>query len=68
MRHFRMPAPLALRIRGSIKVLQVHFIECTDLIQSSSLGSCTLAVKNAMDVQVSGLAHLVVHKVFATVL
>jgi len=44
----------------------MYLIKWTSLVQSSLSGACTLVVKNMMAVQVSGLALLVVYKVFAT--
>ena len=64
--HFRMPLLLALSVNGSLHVPLRYFIRCDNLCHSSLSGSCTLMVKNVMDVHVSGLACLVTNKVFAT--
>ncbi len=64
--HFKMLAPLALRIRGSVRVPLRYFIRWTSLFQSSLWGACTLVVKNAIAVQVLVLAHLVAYSVLAT--
>ena len=57
--HFKIPLPLELRIRGSVRILVRYCISHTKLSQSSSLSFRTLIVKNDMDVQVSGRAYLV---------
>ena len=64
--HFKMPLPLALKIRGIVRVPLMYLIRWTILVQSSLSGSRTLVVKNAITVQVSGLSQLVAYKVFAT--
>jgi hypothetical protein len=64
--HFRMPPPLALRISGIVRVPLMHLTKWTNLFQSSFLGAHTLVVRNAIAVQVSGLARLVEYNVFAT--
>jgi hypothetical protein len=64
--HLRMPLPSALRISGSFRVPRRYFIRCTNFLQSCSSGCCTLEVRNATEVQVSGLARLVANNVFAT--
>ena len=63
--HFKIPLPLVLRINRSVHVHMMHCIKCTSLEQSSLLGARTLVVKNLMNVQVSSLARLVAHKLFA---
>ena len=57
--HFRMPLPLALRIRGIDRVPLRYFMRWLSFFQSSLSGARTLVVRNAMAVQVSGLARLV---------
>jgi hypothetical protein len=64
--HFKMPLPLALTISSIIQVPLMYLIMWTNLVQSSLSGSRTLIVKNAIAVQVSGLARLVAYNVFAT--
>jgi hypothetical protein len=44
----------------------MYFIKWTILVLSSLSGGRTLVVKNAIEVQVSGLALLVAYKVLAT--
>jgi hypothetical protein len=64
--HFRIPLPLALRISGIVQVPLMYLIRRTSLVQFSLSGVHTLIVKNAITVQVSGLAGLVTYSVFAT--
>jgi hypothetical protein len=64
--HLRMPLPSAFRIRGSLLVPLRYFIKCDIFFQPSVSGARTLVVRNAMDVQVSGLARLVEQKVFSS--
>jgi hypothetical protein len=59
--HFKMPVPLALRIRGRMHVPLRYFIRWTSFLQSSLLGAHTLIIMNAIAVQVLGLAHLVAY-------
>ena len=54
------------RIKGNVRVPLRYLIRWTNFPQSSLSGARTLAVKNAMEVQVSGLALLVAYKVLAT--
>ena len=63
--HFKITLPLALRVSNSLLVPLMYCIRCTNLAQSSSSGAYALVVRNAMDVQVSGLELLVAYKVFA---
>jgi hypothetical protein len=44
----------------------MYLIKCTNLFQSSLSDARTLVVRNAIAVQVSGLARLVEYNVFAT--
>ena len=64
--HFKILLPLALRISGIVRVPLMYLIMWTILSQSSRLGAHTRVVRNAIAVQVSGLARLVSYKVFAT--
>jgi hypothetical protein len=64
--HFRMPLPLALRISDIVQVPLMYLIKWTNLFQSSLSGARTLVVRNAIEVQVSGMARLVEYTVFAT--
>jgi hypothetical protein len=64
--HFRMPLPLALKISGILQVPMMYLIKWTNLFQLSMPGDRTLVVRNAIAVQVSGLARLVEYNVFAT--
>ena len=64
--HFKTPLPLALRVRGSVRVPLMYLIKSTSLDQSSLSGAHTIIVKNAMAMQVSGLDRLVAYKVFST--
>jgi hypothetical protein len=64
--HFKMPVPLALRISGSVRMPLRYFIRWVSLFQLSLLGARTLIVKNAIAVQVLGLARLVAYNVLAT--
>ena len=64
--HFKILLPLVLRSIKSLSMILMHHIRCTNLSQLSSLGARTLNFRNAMGVQVSGLALLVEYKVFAT--
>jgi hypothetical protein len=64
--HFKMPLPLALKISDIVRVPLIYLSRWTNLVQSSLSGSRTVVVKNAITVQVSGLACLVAYKVFAT--
>ena len=64
--HFKISLLLALRVSESLSVLLFYHIRCTKLSQSPLSGTCTLVFRNAMDMQVSGLALLVVLKFFAT--
>jgi hypothetical protein len=64
--HFRMPLPLACRMSGIVRVPLMYLIKWTNLFQSSVLGARTLVVRNAIAVQVSGLARLVDYNFFAT--
>ena len=54
-----MPLPLALSVRGSVRVLVIYRISHTNFSQSSPSVSQTLIVKKYIDVQVSGRARLV---------
>jgi hypothetical protein len=53
-----MPLPSALKISGIARVPQMYLIMWTSVLPSSLSGVRTLVVKNAMAVQVSGLAFL----------
>jgi hypothetical protein len=64
--HFKIPLPLSLKISGIIRVSLMYLIRWTNLVQPSVSGSRTLIVKNAITVQVSGLARLVAYNFFAT--
>jgi hypothetical protein len=57
--HFKMPVPLELRISGSMRMPLRYFIRWDSLFQLSLSGACTLVIKNAIAVQVLGLALLV---------
>ena len=54
--HLSIPPPLALKVRGNFLVPLMYFIRWVNLDQSSVSGSLTLVVRNAIAVQVSGLA------------
>ena len=65
--HLRMPLPLALRIRGiSFDPLR-YLTRCLNFDQSSLSGSLARVVRKVIEVQVSGRAHLVAYRVFATI-
>jgi hypothetical protein len=64
--HLKMPLLLALYISVIVRVPIMYLIRWINLVHSSFLGSHTLVVKNTIAVQVSGIARLVVYKVFAT--
>jgi hypothetical protein len=63
--HFRMPLQFALRISGIVRLPLRYLIKCIMLVQSSLSGALTLVVKNASEVQVSGLARLAAYNVLA---
>jgi hypothetical protein len=62
--HFKMLLSLELKISVIVQVPLMYLISWTNLVQSSLSGSCTLVVKNAIAVQVSGLAGLVAYNIF----
>ena len=64
--NFKIPLPLALRVRRSVRVPLMHCIRFIILDQFSLFIARTLVVNNVIVVQVSGLARLVGYEVFAT--
>ena len=63
---FNIPLPLALRVSGSVRMPLMYCIKWTSLDRSLSSGACNVILKNAMAMQVSGRAHFVAYKFFAT--
>ena len=63
---FNIPLPLALRVSGSVRMPLMYCIKWTSLDRSLSSGACNVIFKNAMAMQVSGHAHFVAYKLFAT--
>ena len=60
--HLAIFVESALKIRGRVSVARKYLIKRTSLVQSSSSGQSTLAVRNATAVWISGQACLAANK------